>query len=310
MSTPVFTPSYLKLHDNGLLSERIKLAYQRLESCTICPRSCQTNRRQNSNGFCHAGLTPEISSFNAHFGEEPPISGTTGSGTIFFTHCNLRCSFCQNYPISQFGNGTAVSVEEISRIMLLLQNKKCHNVNLVTGTIYVPQILAALEKAIEQGFHLPLVYNCGGYESLETLRLLDGIIDIYLPDAKYSDNAMAEKYSQAPRYWEINQAALLEMYRQVGDLQLDAVGIAGKGLLIRHLVLPGNIAGSLPLLEFIANKISNQTYLSIMSQYTPRHLACGIPELNRQVTKKEYDLVLDKLKHLNLNNGWIQDLGS
>jgi putative pyruvate formate lyase activating enzyme len=300
-------PSYLKLQ-GSILSERVKLAYQRLGSCDICPRLCQVDRLQNKSGFCHAGLAPEISSFNAHFGEEPAISGTAGSGTIFFTNCNLRCVFCQNYPISQFGNGTAVSVEELSRIMLFLQSKNCHNVNLVTGTIYVPQVLAALEKAIAQGFHLPLVYNCGGNESLETLRLLDGIIDIYLPDAKYSDNTMAEKYSQAPRYKEINQAALLEMHRQVGDLQLDENGIAVRGLIIRHLVLPENIAGSIPLLEFIANKISRQTYLSIMSQYTPRHQACGIPELNRTVTKKEYGSVLEKLKQLNLGNGWIQEI--
>ncbi len=302
------TPSYLKLQRNGILSERVKQAYRQLANCGLCPRDCHVNRQQDAHGFCQAGLSPEVSSFNAHFGEEPPLSGSTGSGTIFFTHCNLRCDFCQNYPISQLGNGTAISVEELARIMLFLQSKKCHNISLVTGTIYIPQILAALEKAIGQGFQLPLVYNCGGYENLATLKLLDGIIDIYLPDAKYSDNIMAEKYSQAPHYWEINQAALLEMHRQVGDLQLDAEGIARKGLLIRHLVLPGNIAGSSKILEFIASKINTQTYLSIMSQYTPRHLACGIPELNRQVTREEYELVLGKLKQLNLNNGWIQEI--
>lgn len=304
----MFTPAYLGLHRNGILHQRITQAYQQLKNCAFCPRSCQIDRFHNNKGFCHAGLLPEISSFNAHFGEEPPISGVHGSGTIFFTHCNLHCVFCQNYPISQLGNGTAVSIEELTRIMLFLQSKKCHNVNLVTGTIYVPQILVALEKAIEKGFCLPLVYNCGGYESLETLRLLDGIIDIYLPDAKYSDKALAEKYSQAPNYWEICQAALLEMHRQVGDLQLDEEGIAVKGLLIRHLVLPKNIAGSLPILEFIATRISPQTQLSIMSQYSPRHLACDIPELNRPVTKEEYKVVLDKLAELNLNHGWIQEI--
>ncbi|MDD5755765.1 MAG: radical SAM protein [bacterium] len=302
------TPSYLKLQRNGILSERVKQAYRQLSNCNLCPRGCGINRQQEAHGFCQAGLSPEIASYNAHFGEEPSLSGTAGSGTIFFTHCNLGCAFCQNYPISQFGNGTAISVDELARIMLFLQSKKCHNVNLVTGTIYVPQILASLEKAIDQGFHLPLVYNCGGYESLATLKLLDGIIDIYLPDAKYSDNALAEKYSQAPNYWEINQAALLEMHRQVGDLQLDTEGIASQGLLIRHLVLPGNISGSLKILEFIASKISNQTYLSIMSQYTPRHLACGIPELNRKVTREEYGTVIDKLKQLNLHNGWVQEI--
>ncbi|MDD5259972.1 MAG: radical SAM protein [bacterium] len=302
------TPSYLKLQRNGILSERVKQAYRQLSNCNLCPRGCRINRQQEAHGFCQAGLSPEIASYNAHFGEEPSLSGTAGSGTIFFTHCNLGCAFCQNYPISQFGNGTAISVDELARIMLFLQSKKCHNVNLVTGTIYVPQILASLEKAIDQGFHLPLVYNCGGYESLATLKLLDGIIDIYLPDAKYSDNALAEKYSQAPNYWEINQAALLEMHRQVGDLQLDTEGIASQGLLIRHLVLPGNISGSLKILEFIASKISNQTYLSIMSQYTPRHLACGIPELNRKVTREEYGTVIDKLKQLNLHNGWVQEI--
>lgn len=304
-------PSYLKLQQNGILRQRVELAYHRLNLCNLCPRKCGSNRSSTSevgNGFCRTGSLLKISSYNAHFGEEPPISGKNGSGTIFFTHCNLRCVFCQNYPISQLGHGQTINIEQLADTMLELQRKKCHNINLVSPSIYIPQILAALEKATELGFTLPLVYNCSGYESVETLKLLDGIIDIYLPDAKYSDNAMAIKYSQAPRYVEVNHAALVEMHRQVGVLKTDKNGIAIKGLVIRHLVLPNNIAGSLKTLEFIATKISPDTFLSIMAQYHPAHKACGLAELSRRITQEEYELVINKLRRLNLNNGWVQEL--
>ena len=301
-------PAYLKLAASGELRKRIATAYRRLAKCDLCPRQCGTDRYHYKTGFCCAGLLPEISSHNAHFGEEPPISGDRGSGTIFFTHCNMRCCFCQNYPISQLGHGQEITIEQLAGLMLDLQKKKCHNINLVTGSIYVPQILAALEAACQKGFRLPLVYNCSGYESLETLALLDGIIDIYLPDAKYSDDLKAEQYSQAPRYWQVNQVALKEMHRQVGDLMLDDKDLAVRGLIIRHLVLPQNIAGSIQVLEFIARNISPHTYISVMAQFHPAHKAGDFPELSRRLTQEEYDLVTGKLQELGLTNGWVQEL--
>ncbi len=301
-------PAYLKSHSDGTLAKKLAAANARLQHCDLCPRRCLVNRQAGEKGFCGAGADLKISSYNAHFGEEPPISGTHGSGTIFFTGCNLRCVFCQNYPISQLGHGQPFTVRELADIMLELKKRKCHNLNLVTGAIYLPQILSALELAIKEGFDLPLVYNCSGYESLDALELLDGIVDIYLPDAKYNDPRMSKKYSQSADYPEINKLALKEMYRQVGDLILDEEGLAVRGLIIRHLVLPENIAGSEQVLEFIAKEISAQTFLSLMAQYHPAHLASNFPELSRRLTKPEYERVVDKLHELELDNGWCQEL--
>ncbi len=236
-------PSYLNLYRTGELRDRIKTANSRLASCSLCPRNCGINRLHDERGYCNSGLLTVVSSFNAHFGEEPPISGTSGSGTIFFTNCNLKCCFCQNYPISQFAHGDKVRVDKLADMMIALQERGCHNINFVSPTHFVAQVLQALGIAVEKGLNIPLVYNSGGYDSIDTLKLLDGIISIYMPDMKYSDNEMAEKYSSANGYVEVNRAALLEMHRQVGDLAVED-GVAYKGLLIRHLVLPDGISGS------------------------------------------------------------------
>lgn len=278
-----------------------------LEKCSLCPRNCNINRLKNELGFCKIGRNPKISAYNLHFGEEPPISGTNGSGTIFFTGCNLRCVFCQNYPISQLFNGNEITVEKLAEIMMTLQNQNANNINLVTPTNVVPQIIEAVLLAKNKGLKIPIVYNSGGYEKVKTLKLLEGIIDIYMPDAKYSDDRTAEKYSQVKNYSKINKAALKEMYKQVGTLQIKN-GIATKGLLIRHLVLPENIAGSQKVFEFIAKEISPKTYMSIMAQYHPANKADEFPELQRKITDKEYQQVLNWADELGLINGWRQEL--
>lgn len=246
-----------------------------------------------------------VSSFHAHFGEEPPISGIRGSGTIFFTHCSLRCVFCQNYPISHLGEGREVTIEELSGMMLELQGQGCHNINFVTPTHYMPQILEAASKARDKGLRLPFVYNCGGYESLESLKFLDGIIDIYMPDMKYSDKAVGERYSSAPGYFEISKRAVKEMYVQVGDLEVDK-GIAKKGLLIRHLVLPDGLAGSGAIFDFIVKELSPDTYVNIMAQYYPCYKASVFSELNRRITRKEYMDTVGLAKKKGIRGGFRQ----
>ncbi len=246
-----------------------------------------------------------VSSFHAHFGEEPPISGKNGSGTIFFTHCSLRCVFCQNHPISQLGQGKEASAEELAGMMLRLETEDCHNINFVTPTHYMPQILEAVFIARDKGLKVPLVYNCGGYESMEALDILDGIIDIYMPDMKYSNNTSAKKYSNAPDYFEINKIAVKEMYRQVGDLKMHR-GIASKGILIRHLVLPENLAGSQKIFEFIARELSPDTYVNIMAQYYSCHLANEFPEIDRRITAREYIEAIRLAEKTGLKNGFRQ----
>lgn len=246
-----------------------------------------------------------VSNFHAHFGEEPPISGKNGSGTIFFTHCSLRCVFCQNHPISQLGQGKEASAEELAGMMLRLQTEDCHNINFVTPTHYMPQILEAVFIARDKGLKVPLVYNCGGYESMEALDILDGIIDIYMPDMKYSNNTSAKKYSNAPDYFEINKIAVKEMYRQVGDLKMHR-GIVSKGILIRHLVLPENLAGSREIFEFIANELSPDTYVNIMAQYYSCHLADKYPEIDRRITAREYMEAIRLAEKAGLKNGFRQ----
>lgn len=291
------------------MQDKIKAAYNLLRSCTLCPRGCGVNRLKGEKGFCKAGLLPMVASYHAHFGEEPPISGYKGSGTIFFTHCSLRCVFCQNYPISHQGEGKEVSINELADMMLKLQRQGCHNINFVTPTHYTPQILEAIFIAKKKGLNVPLVYNCGGYESIETLKLLDGIIDIYMPDMKYSDSKVAEKYSSAPDYFEISKKAVKEMYRQAGDLQVKN-GIAQKGLLIRHLVLPDNLAGSRRIFDFIMKELSSNTYVNIMAQYYPCHLAYKFPELTRRITHREYIDTLKLAKGKGLAGGFRQILGT
>jgi putative pyruvate formate lyase activating enzyme len=290
------------------LQDRIEAAYQLLESCRVCPRECGMNRLKDDKlGFCRSGLNPAISSVSPHYGEEPPLSGTKGSGTIFLTNCNLRCLYCQNYPISQMGNGTEKTTAELACQMLWLQEQGCHNLNLVTPTHFMPQILKALGIAGERGFNLPVVYNTSGYESPEALRLLDGIVDIYLPDMRYSDHDVARKYSIAPHYPEINRAAIREMYRQVGNLALDENGIAKRGLIIRHLVLPGGLSGTEGVMKFLAGEISKDVYISLMSQYFPAYKAYEFTELSRRVTIDEYEEAHRIMEKYGLENGWVQE---
>jgi len=290
------------------LEQRIDAAYGLLDACRVCPRECGVDRLEDSRlGFCRSGLNPMISSVSPHHGEEPPLSGTKGSGTIFFTNCNLRCVYCQNYPISQMGNGAERTPGELACQMTWLQEQGCHNLNLVTPTHFVPQILKALGIARERGFNLPIVYNTSGYESLETLRLLDGVVDIYLPDMRYGDTKAAMQYSVAPHYVEVNQAAIREMYRQVGNLAVDGKGIAKRGLIIRHLVLPGGISGTEQVMKFLAEEISKDVYISLMSQYFPAFKSAEHPEINRRISEKEYDEAYDIKMKFGLKNGWIQE---
>ena len=298
-------PSYLNINEEQF-QKRIKDAEQILESCQICPHHCGVNRIAGEKGLCRSTAQVMISSHNAHFGEEPPISGIHGSGTIFFTNCTLRCVFCQNYPISQLGNGNPVSISQLSEMMLDLQKRGCHNINLVTPTHFVPQIIAATGQASKGGLSIPIVYNTSGYESLATLKLLDGIVDIYMPDAKYTDNAIAQKYSGAKNYFPVLKDALREMHRQVGDLKVDRAGIAVSGLLIRHLVLPDNIAGTDQILPWIAQNISQKTYISLMSQYFPAYRAMEYTPLSRSINRKEYHEARHILEQCGFENGWLQ----
>ncbi|MCD6386604.1 radical SAM protein [Candidatus Sumerlaeota bacterium] len=283
-----FEPAYLRLYRSGELAERVAQAKAILKKCVLCPRCCQVDRTRGEKGFCRSGAEPIVSSFNPHFGEEPVLVGSGGSGTIFFTNCTLACIYCQNYPISQLGNGNVYTTQELARMYLRLQRIGCHNINFVTPTHFVPQILEALELAIPEGFNLPLVYNTSGYERVETLRLLDGIFDIYMPDIKYASNEMAQKYSGVSDYVEYNRSALKEMYRQVGILQCDEQGIAQRGLLVRHLVLPENISGSEDCIRFLAEELSPHIHLALMSQYFPAYKAPETPPLNQRIDRKHF----------------------
>lgn len=297
-------PAYLNLVETNQLSQRVAEAFARLESCDICPLRCGVNRLAGKLGICQTGVLAQVSSFGPHFGEERPLSGWRGSGTIFFARCNLRCVFCQNADISQGSFGRKASPQELANIMLGLQKQGVHNINLVSPSHVVPQILAAIEIAAGQGLCLPIVYNTGGYDSLETLALLEGVIDIYMPDMKYADAHLAFKYSRIEDYPRNNQAAVLEMQRQVNDLQIDAQGLAWRGLLVRHLVLPNGLAGSERIFKFLAEKVSKNVYLNIMAQYHPafkvRGLTGGYPELNRRISADEYQSALSMAKMFGL----------
>lgn len=264
-----------------------------LKECHLCPRSCGVNRLAGESGKCHTTSQAVVSSYGPHFGEEAPLVGRHGSGTIFFAYCNLRCVFCQNYTISQLGEGSGVGGEELAKMMLSLQAKGCHNINLVSPTHVVAYILEALELAAGKGLQLPLVYNTGGYDSAETLKLLDGVVDIYMPDMKYSDGRTAERLSGIKGYPQVNRAAVKEMHRQVGDLQLDELGVAQRGLLVRHLVLPNHLAGTEEVVRFLAQEISTNTYLNIMAQYHPCYKAFDIPTLARPVNRQEFSEAID-----------------
>lgn len=279
-----------------------------LSNCRICPRNCGADRTRGKLGYCRAGVKASIYSHMLHQGEEPPISGERGSGAIFFSRCNMKCVYCQNYRFSQLDEGREVTASELAGIMLSLQRRGCHNINLVSPTHYLPQILAALEEALGKGLSIPIVYNTSGYELKNSIRPLEGVIDIYLPDMRYSDNAMAKKYSDAPDYVESNTESVIEMHRQVGDLVIRKDGIAEKGLIIRLLALPEGVSGTIKTLQFIKENISENTYLSIMSQYYPTFKAYGFPEISRGIDRREYTNVVDEAHLLGLNNGWIQEL--
>ena len=293
---PTFRPAYIETFKKGLLGKKIETAYEILKSCTLCPRKCKVNRLTGETGVCKTGKIAYVSSFNAHFGEEDPLVGTHGSGTIFFTHCNLLCIFCQNYDISHLGHGEEISNEQLAGIMLHLQNKGCHNINFVTPSHVVPQILSAVKIAIPEGLSVPLVYNTGGYDSVETLKLLEGGFDIYMPDFKFWDPDIAKKTCNAKDYPEIAQKALIEMHNQVGDLVTDARGIAKSGILLRHLVLPSGLAGTREIMRFIARKISLNTYVNIMPQYRPCGRANEVKELSVYLSQKDYETALQMAK--------------
>jgi putative pyruvate formate lyase activating enzyme len=288
----LFIPSYLEAHRTGKLAESIKKAYKILENCRLCPRECKVNRLENEKGICRTGRSALVSSFNPHFGEENPLVGTNGSGTIFMTNCNLLCVFCQNWEISHLGQGREVTSKTLAGMMLNLQRQGCHNINFVTPTHVVPQILDALPYAIEGGLNVPLVYNTGGYDAVESLKFLEGIFDIYMPDFKFWDPEMARKYLKAPDYPERAREALKEMHRQVGAFTLDENGIALRGILLRHLVMPGGVAGTRDIMRFIAKEISPNTYVNIMDQYRPCGYAYKYPPLDRGITHDEYEEAL------------------
>jgi len=283
---------YLALHEEGKLEGRIVEAQKRLSPCKVCPRRCKVDRLSDEKGICQTGARAVVSSCAPHFGEESPLVGSGGSGTIFFTHCNLLCLFCQNYEISHLGQGVETDTGQLAAMMVSLQRQGCHNINFVTPSHVVPQILAALPKAIKKGLTVPLVYNTSGYDSPETLKLLDGIIDIYMPDFKFWNKESAKRYAKAPDYPEVAQKAILEMYRQVGDLVMDKEGVAVQGLLVRHLVMPTSLEETNGILRFLAQKVSADTYVNVMDQYRPCGRAYQCPPIDRRLTGDEYEEAL------------------
>jgi putative pyruvate formate lyase activating enzyme len=293
--------AYLELHRSGKLRERVNAALSLLGKCSVCPRTCGVDRLAGDTGKCRTSRDAMVSSYGPHFGEESPLVGKYGSGTIFFTSCNLSCVFCQNYPISHLAEGQKVSKDELAYIMLSLQARGCHNINLVSPTHVVPQILEALELGVESGLHLPLVYNSGGYDSVETLRILDGIVDIYMPDMKYDDAGIARELSGIEDYPEVNKAAIKEMHRQTGDLDINQEGVARRGILVRHLVLPHRLAGTKGIVDFLSEEISCNTYVNIMGQYRPCYKALEIPGLGRGISSAESQEALSLARQAGLS---------
>jgi len=285
----IFLPAYLRLYEEGGLEDRVSKVQAMLKSCRLCPRECAVDRTSGEKGVCRTGELAVVSSYSPHFGEEDPLVGARGSGTIFFSHCNLLCLFCQNYEISHLGEGREVAPAQLTKMMLSLQQMGCHNINFVSPSHVVAQILAALPQAVAEGLRVPLVYNTGGYDSVETLKLVEGVFDIYMPDLKFMDGEVSAKFCRARNYPEMAKAAIKEMHRQVGDLVINQQGIAERGLLIRHLVLPGGLAGTKEAMRFLAQKISTQTYVNIMAQYRPCGQAWEHPPLHRQITAAEYE---------------------
>ena len=286
-------PVYVDSLKSGILQSKIEQARSEMKACTLCPRRCRVNRLEGQTGFCKTAERAIVASYGPHFGEEDPLVGRAGSGTIFFTHCNLLCVFCQNYDISHLGEGRAVTDEQLAEIMLELQKSGCHNINFVTPSHVIPQIIAAVMIAAEKGLNVPLVYNSGGYDSVETIEMLDGIIDIYMPDFKFWDPRVAEQACNAADYPETARKAISAMHAQVGDLVLNQDGIAVRGLLVRHLVLPNDLAGTGPIMRFLANQISPNTYVNVMSQYRPCAKAGQIEKLSRRLAPGEYSRAVE-----------------
>jgi putative pyruvate formate lyase activating enzyme len=296
-----FVPCFVALLASGELDRRARLGYEHLECCNLCARYCRVNRRITTAGaVCRTGKRAVVASFEAHHGEEAPLRGCYGSGTIFFSWCNLRCVFCQNWEISQRGLGGEVEPDELASMMLMLQRQGCHNINLVSPSHVVAQIVDAVSIAVRRGFRLPLVYNTGGYDSPEALALLDGVIDVYMPDMKYGDSETAHRYSHVRDYYEANTAAVKEMHRQVGELIIGHDGLARRGLLVRHLVLPGDLANTEKVLAFIAREISPDTYVNVMGQYFPRYRAGHYPPLDRPLPPEEYERALETARRVGL----------
>ena len=291
---PAFEPAYVRLHQSGELERRAAQLYSIYQACHLCPRACGVNRTRGETGVCQSSHRARVYSAHAHFGEEPELVGRGGSGTIFFSRCNLLCEFCQNWEINHRGDGSFTSDDALARMMVSLQDRGCENINLVTPTHLVPNIVRALPLAIRLGLRIPLVYNCGGYEALEAIRQLDGIVDIYLPDFIYTDGAAAARFSRGARdYPERAAEAIREMHRQVGHLQTNARGAATRGLLIRHLVLPNNISGTDQFVQWVARELSPQTRVNLMAQYRPQYRARNYPELARRLTAAEWRQALE-----------------
>jgi putative pyruvate formate lyase activating enzyme len=287
--TPDFRPAYVKAYEDGRLREKVRAAHAMLRSCSLCPRKCRVDRLAGETGICKTGRYAKVSSYNPHFGEEAPLVGSRGSGTIFFTHCNLLCLFCQNFDISHEGYGQEASDEELAGIMLALQKLGCHNINFVTPSHVVPQILAAVEIAVQQGLAVPLIYNTGSYDRAHTLKLLEDVFDLYMPDFKFWDPGVSKQACDAADYPEVARTALKEMHRQVGDLVIDNTGIARRGVLIRHLVLPDGLAGTSEIMRFIAQEISTNSYVNIMTQYRPCGRAAEVKGLGGYPSRSDFE---------------------
>jgi len=290
---------YLSLHKTEELAKRSNMLYELLESCELCPRKCSVNRLKDEVGYCQMGKELVVSSFSPHFGEEKALVGVFGSGTIFLVGCNLLCVYCQNYDISHYRVGRIVSEEEVADFMIVLQNKGCHNINLVTPTHFAPQLVKSIEIGVKKGLRIPVVWNCSGYENVKVIRLLDGIVDIYLPDIKYGQSSSAKLYSKAPDYFERCKESVTEMYRQVGNFKLDEDEIAYRGLIVRHLVLPENQAGSKEVLHYLRD-LSKDVFVNIMDQYRPEGRAGEYEELDRCITSKEFRSAIQIAKNLGL----------
>ncbi|MCF7876612.1 radical SAM protein [Candidatus Bipolaricaulota bacterium] len=295
-------PAYLSL-SRAELEGRVEELRAKLRDCDLCPLKCGVNRLSGEKGRCNSSEELLVSSVAPHHGEERPLVGGYGSGTVFLSNCNLGCVYCQNYELSQLGRGREMTAGEVSEGMLELQFRGCHNVNWVSPTHFVPQLVAALFKAIDGGLEIPVVYNSGGYDSLETLKLLDGIVDIYMPDMKYASNEFGQEYSGVPDYWEVNKRAVKEMYRQVGDLKVDDSGVARQGLLIRHLVLPEGVAGTEKVLRFIGEEVPCNSYVNVMDQYRPCWNASEYEKLDRPITGPEFRRAVDLARELGLDRG-------